>query len=190
MAQVSKTFRRVNICKARDQTQFQGMCSEHPRLHPHRQGCRHILTWSIHTHTVVKRALQHLFSLWRLKRFVIGHQIPKRIYSCTIARLYREWRGRPSSSLGLSSVPSRTFIPGMSEEGPENYSLWRGMIQNSSWPLCRSDLQLQKMFGWDYCCQRKVNQLLNPRVHILFPPYTVNVYMVCSIKTWKRINVY
>ena len=64
-----------------------------------------------------------------------------------------------------------------------------GMFQNSSWPLCRSDPQLQKTFGWGYCCQRRVNQLLNPRVPIRFPPCTVNVYTVCSIKTWKHIIV-
>jgi hypothetical protein len=42
---------------------------------------------------------------------------------------------------------------------------------------------------WGYCWQRRVNQLLNPRVHIRFPPCTVNVYTVCSIKTWKHIIV-
>ena len=32
----------------------------------------------------------------------------------------------------------------------------RGMVQNASWLLCRSDPQLQKTFGWGYCCQRRV----------------------------------
>jgi hypothetical protein len=45
------------------------------------------------------------------------------------------------------------------------------------------------MFGWGYCCQRRVYQLLNPKFHILFPPCTVNVNTVCSIKTWKLIIV-
>jgi hypothetical protein len=31
--------------------------------------------------------------------------------------------------------------------------------------------------------KRRANQLLKPRVHILCPPCTVNVYTVCSIKT-------
>ena len=63
------------------------------------------------------------------------------------------------------------------------------MVQNSSWPLCRSDLQLQETFGWGTCCQRRVKQLLHPRVHVLFPPCTLNVFMLCSIKTWKHIIV-
>lgn len=60
----------------------------------------------------------------------------------------------------------------------------KGLVQNSSWPLQRSGLQLQEMFGWDYCCQRRVNKLLNPRVYILFPPCTVNVFMCVQ---WKHI---
>ena len=42
------------------------------------------LTWSKHTKTVVKRALQNLIPLRRLKRFGMGPQILKRFYSCTI----------------------------------------------------------------------------------------------------------
>ena len=42
------------------------------------------LSWSKHTNTVVKRARQNLFPLTRLKRFVMGPQILKRFYSCTI----------------------------------------------------------------------------------------------------------
>jgi hypothetical protein len=42
------------------------------------------LSWSKHTKTVVKRALQHLFPLRRLKRFDMGPQILKTFYSCTI----------------------------------------------------------------------------------------------------------
>ena len=52
-----------------------------------------------------------------------------------------------------------------------------GMVQNSSWLL----------FGWGYFCQRRVNQLLNPRVYILFPPSTVNVYTVFN-KDMKMSN--
>ena len=63
------------------------------------------------------------------------------------------------------------------------------MDQNSSWPLCRFDPQPQKTFGWGYCCQRRVNFLLNPRVYILIPTCTVNVYTICSIKTWTIIIV-
>jgi hypothetical protein len=36
-------------------------------------------------------------------------------------------------------------------------------------------LSIEKTFGCSYCCQRMVNQLLNPRVQILFSPCTVNV---------------
>ena len=42
------------------------------------------LTWSKHTTTIVKSARQDLFPLRRLKIFVIGPQILKRFYSCTI----------------------------------------------------------------------------------------------------------
>jgi hypothetical protein len=34
------------------------------------------LSWSKHTKTVMKRARQHLFHLWRLKRFGMGHGSP------------------------------------------------------------------------------------------------------------------
>ncbi|KAM9419279.1 uncharacterized protein ACWYII_022498 [Salvelinus alpinus] len=40
------------------------------------------LTWSKHTKTIVKR--ENLIPLRRLKLFVIGPQILKRFYSCTI----------------------------------------------------------------------------------------------------------
>ena len=42
------------------------------------------LSWYKHTKTVVKRALQCLFPLRRLKRFGMGPQILKKLYSCTI----------------------------------------------------------------------------------------------------------
>jgi hypothetical protein len=42
------------------------------------------LTWSTHTHTIGKRARQHLFPFRRLKRFGMGCQILKKFYSCTI----------------------------------------------------------------------------------------------------------
>ncbi|XP_052328000.1 uncharacterized protein LOC127909849 [Oncorhynchus keta] len=42
------------------------------------------LSWSKHTKTVVKRALQSLFPLRRLKIFDMGPQILKKFYSCTI----------------------------------------------------------------------------------------------------------
>lgn len=45
---------------------------------------------------------------------------------------------------------------------PTRTILEKGMVQNDSWPLFSSDLQLQEMFVWGYCCQRRVNQLLNP----------------------------
>jgi hypothetical protein len=73
-------------------------------------------------------AQEHLFPLRRLKRFVMGPQILKTFYSCTIKSIlaasllgmaisppsirwrYREWCGQPSTSLGPRSLPSRTFI--------------------------------------------------------------------------------
>ena len=45
------------------------------------------LTWSKHTKTVVKRARQHLFPLRRLKRFVMGPQILKKLHSRTIKNI-------------------------------------------------------------------------------------------------------
>jgi hypothetical protein len=42
------------------------------------------LSWSKHTKTVMTRAQQHLFPLRRQKRFGMGPQILKRLYSCTI----------------------------------------------------------------------------------------------------------
>jgi hypothetical protein len=42
------------------------------------------LRWSKHNKIVVKRALQNLLPLRRLKRFGMGPQILKRFYSCTI----------------------------------------------------------------------------------------------------------
>ena len=57
------------------------------------------LTWSKHTKTVVKRARQNLFPLRRLKSFVMGPQILKWFYSCTIKSILvasptaRQYRG-------------------------------------------------------------------------------------------------
>jgi hypothetical protein len=46
------------------------------------------VSWSNHTKTVVKRARHHLYPVRRLKRFVMGPQILKRIlYNCTIASI-------------------------------------------------------------------------------------------------------
>jgi hypothetical protein len=42
------------------------------------------LSWSTHTNTVVNRARQCLFPLRRLKRFGMGSQILKKLYSCPI----------------------------------------------------------------------------------------------------------
>jgi hypothetical protein len=46
-----------------------------------------VLSWSTHTKTVVKRTQQHLFPLRRLKRFGMGPQILKKLYSCTIENI-------------------------------------------------------------------------------------------------------
>ena len=60
------------------------------------------LTWPKHTKTVVKRARQNLFPFWRLKRFVMGPQILKRFYSCTIESILMGcitvWYGNCSAS--------------------------------------------------------------------------------------------
>ena len=61
--------------------------------------------------------------------------------------------------------------------------LWRGMVQDSSWSLCVPNLQLQETSSWSYCCQRRVNQLLNPRVYLLIPPCLVNVYILRLMST-------
>jgi hypothetical protein len=85
------------------------------------------LEWFKHTKTVMKRARQNLFPLRRLKRFGMGPQIHKKLYSCTIesmvasrpgmlaarlptARHYRDKCVLPSTSLGTNFLPSRTSI--------------------------------------------------------------------------------
>jgi hypothetical protein len=42
------------------------------------------LAWSKHTKKIMKRVQQRLFPLRRLKRFGMGPQILKNVYSCTI----------------------------------------------------------------------------------------------------------
>jgi hypothetical protein len=44
-------------------------------------------SWPKHTNTVVKRARQRPFPLRRLKRFGMGPQILKKLYTCTIESL-------------------------------------------------------------------------------------------------------
>jgi hypothetical protein len=60
------------------------------------------LTWSKHTKIVVKRARKNLFPLRRLKRFVMGPQILKSFYSCTIESVLMScitaWYGNCSTS--------------------------------------------------------------------------------------------
>ena len=54
------------------------------RVESFRYLCVHItkyLSWSKHINTVVKRARQCLFPLRRLKRFGMGPQILKKLYS-------------------------------------------------------------------------------------------------------------
>ena len=89
------------------------------------------LTWSKHTKTVVKRELQNLFALRRLKRFgmvlrslkgftAAPFRASRRVASLPgmatawplTARLYRGDCIRPSTSLGPSFLPCRTPIPG------------------------------------------------------------------------------
>lgn len=66
---------------------------------------------------------------------------------------------------------------------------WR-MVQNSSWLLYMSVVQPKVTFGWVYRCQRRVNEFINPRAHLLFPPCPVNSYMIRSIKIRKLIIVF
>jgi hypothetical protein len=89
------------------------------------------LTWSKHTKTVVKTAGQNLLPISRLKIFVMGPQILKRLYSCTIESILTgcitACYGNCSASnhkalkrvmrtaqyiTGPSFLPSRTSIPG------------------------------------------------------------------------------
>lgn len=103
-------------------------------------------------------------------------------------RHFLEW---PSPSPDLN--PTEMLLPDLRRaihsKRPKNIAELKQFCrdENSSCLLLRAGLQLQEMFGWRSCCQRRVNQLLNPKVHRLFPPCTVNVYMLCSIKTWKLI---
>jgi hypothetical protein len=77
------------------------------------------LSWSKHTKTVVKRARQHIFPLRRLKRFVMGPQILKNIYSCTIKSILTgyitPWYGNCSASDHKALqrvVRTAQYIPG------------------------------------------------------------------------------
>uniref|UniRef100_A0A4W5RMB7 Reverse transcriptase domain-containing protein n=1 Tax=Hucho hucho TaxID=62062 RepID=A0A4W5RMB7_9TELE len=60
------------------------------------------LEWSKHTKTVVKRARQSLFPLRKLKRFGMGPEILKRLYSCNIESILTgcitAWYGNCSAS--------------------------------------------------------------------------------------------
>jgi hypothetical protein len=56
------------------------------------------LLWSKHTKTVVKRARQNFFPYRRLKRFGMGPQILKKLYSCTIESMITAWYGNCSAS--------------------------------------------------------------------------------------------
>ena len=60
------------------------------------------LSWSKHTMTVMKRAGQHLYRFRRLKRLVMGPQILKGFYSCTIESILTgcitAWYGNCSAS--------------------------------------------------------------------------------------------
>ena len=100
------------------------------------------LSWSKHTKTVVKRAQQSQFPLRRLKRFGMGPQSLKKLYSCAIKsvltgsitawygncsasdhKTLRWWCEWPSTSLGPSFLTSRTSIPGGVRGRP--YKLWK-----------------------------------------------------------------
>ena len=65
-------------------------------------------SWSKHTKTVVKRARQCPFPLRRLKIFVMGPQILKRFYSCTIKSILTgcitTWYGNCSDCKALQRV--------------------------------------------------------------------------------------
>ena len=66
------------------------------------------LSWSTHTNIVVKRVRKHLFPLGRLKRFVMGPQILKELYSCTIESILTgcitAWYGNCSDLKALQRV--------------------------------------------------------------------------------------
>ena len=59
------------------------------------------------------------------------------------------------------------------------------MGQNSSKLICRTNQELKKTFGWNYCCSRGCHQFLNVKVHILFLTNKFNVRSFCSINNWK-----
>jgi hypothetical protein len=120
--------------------------------HPHWRGCCgagrelqvpwfHItkdLTWSTHTCTVVKRVQQRLFSLEKLKRFVMGPRILKRFYSFSLLRVFwlaallqmhRPWQQITTEGGADSPVHHWGWAPyhpghlyqAESEEGLKNY---------------------------------------------------------------------
>jgi hypothetical protein len=95
--------------------------------------CVHItkeLTWSTHTHTVLKMARQRLFPLRRLKRFGMGPQTLKKFYRCTIESILTgcitAWYGnckapdRKTLQRVVAELPaSRAPIPGLVRGSPE-----------------------------------------------------------------------
>jgi hypothetical protein len=93
------------------------------------------LSWSKHTEAVVMKAQQSLFSLRQLKRFGMGFQILKKVYSCTIESIltgcitawYANCSGlRPQgitegNAYGpVHSCHWRPLYRAVSEEGPIN----------------------------------------------------------------------
>ncbi|XP_064858384.1 protein shisa-6-like [Oncorhynchus nerka] len=95
------------------------------------------LSWSTHTNTVVKRARQCLFTLRRPKIFVMGPQILKQFYSCTIESILTgcitAWYGNCSASdqkvlqrvVRVAQYITGAELPAIqdqavSEEGPKN----------------------------------------------------------------------
>ena len=112
-ANMSKTFKQVNIHKDTGPDGLPGCvlwaCTDQlARVFTDifnlslTESVIHKLTWSKHTKTVVKKAWQCLCPLRRPKRFGMGPQILKKLYSCTIESILTDcinaWYGNCSAS--------------------------------------------------------------------------------------------
>lgn len=60
------------------------------------------------------------------------------------------------------------------------------MVQKFSLMLCRSHLH-EKRLVEVISAKGGSTHITNPKVYILFPHCSVNVYKLCAIKTWKHV---
>ena len=90
------------------------------------------LKWSKHACKIVKKERQHLFPLRRLKKFVMGPQIIKKLYSCTTESILTgcitAWYGY-STAFDLMALQKvvRTFQCISGAELPAIHDIYHGL---------------------------------------------------------------